>query len=637
MRLSIDPGAEYLLPFAKKKLLDLKRLGLSHKVIAVQSGERITIQSGDIDSIRIEGRSDADVAITTLLNWDVRVGFGKFVGGELRFVSTTSSASIPLPDKVLALPALVAGPQNDLAHVALQTAPGMGVSAAKVVGSSWEPAYVGPVYSIRPENDEATCFIGSSPDLGKCKLSHMLGELGRLQFPQSVVETVASSGVAFPLSISYSIGDTSDTVAAEISVETANTLLAGDVAIVSEGLTDRTYTKGTGTITVKAIAVRMFIRAGLLYVNAIASISPLLYDVVDLSSQITDFRTYLYNAALNEVGGPYDIPATESGEILIGTSIGLDGNTYYEYESHGTERIWSSAIAGGALLYRQVPGAFLGRALARVQASAQSKSLGPEVYVTDTGGLFTTSHRYYRYAVWNPPVSKDYLLYFDNATENIAAWPTYRIGQNVVAREPSAGGFTERVVFPSFELEVDSPSGGMNALFEGTIPRGTVGATPGGSGQYIAWSRDRIFDSEVAYPGAKMCTFRAIGFTDYGDVFCCALLPLWWDSVTIRKVFDSDIPVATVYAEVLAKLDLFIAVNPSDASAAAAREALTTYREQLDAEQRATTREGLTEFLGSLGAGHTTYTARVRCDPALPLFLGEGDFVAVNTNLYPYS
>jgi len=55
MRLSIDPGAEYLLPFAKKKLFDLKRLGLSRKVIEVGSGERIYIQAGLVDSIRIEG------------------------------------------------------------------------------------------------------------------------------------------------------------------------------------------------------------------------------------------------------------------------------------------------------------------------------------------------------------------------------------------------------------------------------------------------------------------------------------------------------------------------------------------------------------------------------------------------------
>ena len=324
--------------------------------------------------------------------------------------------------------------------------------------------------------------------------------------------------------------------------------------------------------------------------------------------------------------------------VLIGTSIGVsDGLTYYEYEEHVTPRVYSWVHSSSAPLYKQVPGAFADRPLARVTAEARGSTVGDEYLAGTLGGRFTTVYVYSRYVVWGPIITEDYMLFFDGASQSVTGWPTYRVGQNMLARVPSGGAFTERIIFPSFELEVDSPSGEMRAIAGATIPRGKVTPTPSGSGPYLAWSRDQTFDSEVAYPGAKMCTFRSIGFTNYGDVFCCALLPLWWDSVTARKVFDSDTPVATVYAEVLAKLDLFIADNPSDASAVAARESLTTYREQLDAEQRTMTREGLTEFLGSLGAGHTTYTARVRCDPALPLFLGVGDFVAVNTNLYPYS
>lgn len=55
LRIDIEPGTEHLLPFAKKKLADLKLGDLLNQNIHVNSGERIFIQRGEVDLIRIRG------------------------------------------------------------------------------------------------------------------------------------------------------------------------------------------------------------------------------------------------------------------------------------------------------------------------------------------------------------------------------------------------------------------------------------------------------------------------------------------------------------------------------------------------------------------------------------------------------
>lgn len=58
-RLYIDSGAEYLLPFARKKLEELRTLDILSRLISVNSGEQIYIVKGDVDVIRIRGGKKA--------------------------------------------------------------------------------------------------------------------------------------------------------------------------------------------------------------------------------------------------------------------------------------------------------------------------------------------------------------------------------------------------------------------------------------------------------------------------------------------------------------------------------------------------------------------------------------------------
>lgn len=55
LRLDLQPGTEYLLPLAKKKLEELRGLDILSRVINVSSGEQIFVQKGFVDLIRIRG------------------------------------------------------------------------------------------------------------------------------------------------------------------------------------------------------------------------------------------------------------------------------------------------------------------------------------------------------------------------------------------------------------------------------------------------------------------------------------------------------------------------------------------------------------------------------------------------------
>ncbi len=631
LRLSIDPGGEHLLPFAKKKLKELYASGLLNRYIEVESGERIFVQRGLVDHIRISA-SAGSVTVLALSNWAVPVSLARLGPSGIEYVPGDPPATFSI-DRVRAFSDLTTGPQNDLAAAALPSPHG----GVKVSGASWE--YVGfvSIYSVSPETDTATVFM-SDGNLGSCPLSHLLGELGRTQYPRSVVEEVIATGTPFRVQIAYALGDVADSLAVDLTVSGCNELLSGSPVEVNTGLVDRVYTKGSASASVSSPAIRFFLRGDTLFANATAVINPVATTVLDLMGRLSEFQTYLREATLGAVGGAYDIPLTESGEILVGTSIGLDGKTYYEYESFGTARIYSSVsnLMSNRGLSRTVPGAPPGRALADIGFFAIGYVLGPMAYVGDTGGPFTTSHRYYAPAVIGSTAEERRILYWDGASEDIRSWPTYRIGQNVVVKEPSSSAFTERVFSPAFTLEVDAPSGAGRAIVgTGTISRGTPGATSLGSGPYLAWSRDRVLDSDLAHSGFMMCTFRSLGFTSAVGL-CCAFLPLWWDAEKARDLHDSTKSVLTVYAAFEAGLTDYVNGHPSDTEALVVLSDLRGFKARLDDDGQVMTRAALVDYVLLVGVAHTTYATRSGCDERLPLYLGPGDFIAIDRESYFY-